>query len=83
MAEVHDLSGKKIEQAIPKNTPRQVLLNLLARLESGEEVADQLLIIIEKPGKDLGMVSYKMFDTNIDVASTLWMLEACKLGLFE
>jgi hypothetical protein len=79
VSEIVDLSGKPCPKGIPAKTPLNVLKDIVAQIESGELILEDILVIGIEPDKD--KQAYPMWDSNLRLDTTIYMLEVAKYNL--
>lgn len=80
MAEVVGLNGEAVAAEIPARTPVVVLRELIARIENGTLELEDVLVIGVKSANG-GNVTVPTWDSNISLASFIWMIESAKFDI--
>ena len=84
MAEVIGLDGKQIEGELPSKTPLAVLKQVVAKIETGDLVLEEIYIIGIKPSKtNSANIIQESWDSGMTAASAVYVLESHKLEIIQ
>jgi hypothetical protein len=79
-AKIVDLYGKPCEGPIAAITPLSVLKDLVRKIESGEVVLEQVLVIGCVAGPE-GTVTHPLWDNDLRIETVMHLLETVKFDI--